>query len=164
MADSPTNRTHLLKSRMLSRRDLVTLCGTGTAGKAGGKEAKGGVWGLRAQHPPTAPGPGLRKWLTGNWQSRQTHVTFEKQLPSVVWGCVFRGRCDKIRKSDFTQTYHHACAFFQGRLLGRLSVYPNHDRAPTFSKITPVEFALRTSSVTHVRKTNRTKVKARLSP
>lgn len=43
-------------------------------------------------------------------------------------------------------------------------VYSNHDRAPTFSKITPVEFALRTSSMTHVRKTNCTNVKARLSP
>lgn len=35
MADSPTNRTHILKSRMLSRRDLMILCGTGTYGKAG---------------------------------------------------------------------------------------------------------------------------------
>lgn len=58
MADRPTNRTHILKSRMLSRSDLMILCGTGTDGKAGGNDDKDS--GVRAVCTAPSYCPGAR--------------------------------------------------------------------------------------------------------
>lgn len=150
---------------MLSRHELMILWGTGTYAEQVGRMRRMVLWRLYAQHPPTAPGQvlGNDSFSTGRII---TSCNIWKITTKCSSGLSFQRKMWQNQEEWFytdVPSCVNPCEFFQWSLPRRLTVYSNNDRVPTFSKITLVEFALRTSSVTHIRKTNHKSVKARLS-